>query len=86
RKVSGIGAKTAERIVLELKNKVMPGVGVGEMKSIDELGVDSDAVEALVSLGYSVNQAREALKKVEPTIKDAGQRVKAALKTLNSKF
>jgi Holliday junction DNA helicase RuvA len=86
KKVSGIGAKTAERIVLELKNKVMPGVGIGEMKSVDELGVDSDAVEALVSLGYSVNQGREALKKVEPEIKDAGQRVKAALKIINSKF
>jgi len=86
KKVSGIGVKTAERIVLELKNKVMPGVGIGEMKSVDELGVDSDAVEALVSLGYSVNQGREVLKKVEPEIKDAGQRVKAALKIINSKF
>ena len=86
KKVSGIGAKTAERLVLELKNKVMPGVGVGEMKSVDELGVDSDAVEALVSLGYSANQSREALKKVEPEIKEIGQRVKASLKILNTKF
>lgn len=86
KKVSGIGAKTAERIVLELKNKVMPVFSSDGIKSAVELGSDADAVEALVSLGYSVNQAREALKKVEATIKDAGQRVKAALKMLNSKF
>lgn len=83
KKVSGIGAKTAERIVLELKNKVSGDFG--EIKSKDELTAGSDAIEALVSLGYPANQAREALKKVDKSITDTGQKVKEALKLINAK-
>ena len=86
KKVSGIGAKTAERIVLELKNKILPCASVAQIKSTEELGADADVVEALVGLGYSNFQVREALKKVDLEIKDIGEKVKAALKILNSKF
>ncbi|MDP3958341.1 MAG: Holliday junction branch migration protein RuvA, partial [bacterium] len=57
-KVSGIGRKTAEKIVLELKDKLG---GAGGMKH-GELREESDAVEALKSLGYSQAEARDALK------------------------
>lgn len=82
KKVSGIGGKTADRIVLELKNKLEGLVGIN-IKSKDELTIDSDAMEALTSLGYPANQAREALKKVSPDINKLEERVREALKFLS---
>jgi Holliday junction DNA helicase RuvA len=81
KKVSGIGAKTAERIVLELKNKLGGLVGV-DLKSREELDLDNSALEALVSLGYSAGQAREALKSVPAEVSDVSDKVKAALQYL----
>jgi Holliday junction DNA helicase RuvA len=81
KKVSGIGAKTAERIILELKNKVAGIVGNGEIKTKEEMGADADAIDALISLGYGREQARDALKQVDAGL-DIGERVKAALKLL----
>ncbi|MBT7007049.1 Holliday junction branch migration protein RuvA, partial [Candidatus Falkowbacteria bacterium] len=80
KKVSGIGAKTAERIVLELKNKVTGDFG--EIKTKEELSGDVDSIEALVSLGYSANDAREALKQVDKTITNPSDKVREALKYL----
>jgi Holliday junction DNA helicase RuvA len=80
-KVSGIGKKTAERVILELKNKVAD-LSVGEK---EEAVIDSDAIEALVSMGYSVSDARDALKMVSLEIKDVGARIKEALRNLGRK-
>ena len=80
KKVSGIGAKTAERIVLELKNKITGDFG--EIKTKEELSGDVDSIEALVSLGYSANDAREALKQVDKTITNPSDKVREALKFL----
>jgi Holliday junction DNA helicase RuvA len=80
-KVSGIGKKVAEKIVHELKGK-FEGLEVDK-----NLQSDSDAVEALKSLGYSQNEAREALKKIDKENKEistTSARVKAALKILGS--
>ncbi|MEK7527377.1 MAG: Holliday junction branch migration protein RuvA [Patescibacteria group bacterium] len=75
-KVSGIGKKTADRIVRELEDKIgVPEEGA----SISE---EVDAVEAMRSLGYSQAEAREALKKVPQLVTGAGERIKAALKIL----
>ncbi len=82
KRVSGIGSKTAERIVLELKNKIAAGAAIENIKTGQELGADADAVEALVSLGYSVSQSREALKRVSVEITDAGEKVREALKNI----
>ena len=46
---------------------------------------DSDAIEALIGMGYSVTEARDALKAVPDNLKDIGQRVGAALKNLGKK-
>lgn len=77
-KISGIGKKVAEKIVLELKDKVeaIDDHDGGNMKN------ESDALEALKSLGYTHNEAREALKDVDKKITDTGAKVKAALKLL----
>ncbi len=82
KKVSGIGAKTAERIVLELKNKIGALVGHDGIKTEEEMTTDSDVIDALVSLGYQARQAQEALKKIDQNIKESGAKVKAVLKIL----
>lgn len=78
-KASGIGRKTAERIILELRNKLKQGESakiVGLMES------DQDIVDALANLGYSKSQAKEALSKVDSKIKKIEERIKEALKLL----
>ncbi|MBU1132230.1 Holliday junction branch migration protein RuvA [Patescibacteria group bacterium] len=82
KKVSGIGNKTAERIVLELKNKVAGIVGVGGIKSKEEMSADSEAVEALTALGFSREKVREVLQEIDPQIKDVRLIVRDALKKL----
>lgn len=77
-KVSGIGKRTAERLVLELKNKVGKMFGGGSGLS----GVNGDEIDALMSLGYSLSNAREALNKVDKKINDSGERIKKALKNI----
>ena len=74
-KISGIGKKTAERIVIELRDKM--GTELGEKSLQGEL----DALEALKSLGYSQNEAREALKKVSPD-GNTNTKIREALKIL----
>lgn len=76
-RVSGIGRKTAERLIVELKNKVdfLASAAVGGNASGDEL-------EALIGLGYSAAQARNALSKVDKSITDSGERLRQALKYL----
>ena len=76
-KVSGIGKKVAEKIVLELKDKVGAGV-----ESDISLRDEVDAIEALKSLGYPQKDAREALKEVEKKFTKTGDRIKEALKIL----
>ncbi len=76
-KVSGIGQRTAERIILELKDKIFAPV-----EDIQRLSSDSEAVDALVSLGYSQAQARQALEQVPGDVTDLEQRIKQALKML----
>jgi len=80
-KVSGIGSKTAARVVLELKNKVVrSSSGIHPLSSSNNLG--NDEIDALMTLGYSLSEARSALNMVLPEIKDSGERVKEALKKM----
>ena len=76
-KVSGIGRKTAEKIVLELKDKMGFGKAIfaGE-----ELKEDADILDALVSLGYSQKEAREMIQQIPRDIKGRDKRLKEALK------
>jgi len=80
-KVSGIGKKTAEKIIIELRDKLQ------DYKD-DEPGLlrdESDIVEALKSLGYSQNESRDALKQVPANILGTNARIKEALKILGSR-
>ncbi|MDA3802311.1 MAG: Holliday junction branch migration protein RuvA [Patescibacteria group bacterium] len=82
-KVAGIGKKTAERLVLELKNKVLKLEGTSK-ESVGNISHGADEIDALVSLGYSVIEARDALNKVDKDIIDSGKRVKEALKNIKN--
>lgn len=81
KKVSGLGGKTADRLVMELKNK-LDYLDVGDIKGVD-LGQDSQAVEALLTLGYSASQAQGVLKEVKG--ETLQERVREALKMLGRK-
>ena len=77
-KISGIGRKTAEKIVIELRDKV------GKELEGSSLQIELDALEALKSLGYSAIEARDALKKVSPDA-NTNTKIKEALKILGGK-
>lgn len=78
-KVSGIGSKSAQKIILELREKLG---GDESVTGETILGGERDAIEGLVALGYAERAAREALKKVSPETKGTGARIKEALKQL----
>jgi Holliday junction DNA helicase RuvA len=67
----GIGKKTAERLVLELKDKVAPTPGLEQSTGVTQNSDSSagetlnDVISALVNLGYKENQARKVLENME---------------------
>lgn len=73
--VPGLGKKTAERIVLDLKDKI--GISVGDIES-NEDSAYNEAKEALMSLGYTQNEAISALKELQ-SVKTVEEMIKAAL-------
>ena len=73
--IPGIGKKTAQRVVLELKEK-LAGEAVELIRGGNEAGVARDA---LVELGWSVAEAERALADVDPEL-PVEERVRAALK------
>ncbi len=83
RKVAGLGPKTAQRLILELKEKIA-SVNLGDVAQAN-LASDTDAVEALVALGYSQYQARDAMKLIDPALEKSEAKITAALKMLAKK-
>lgn len=81
-KVSGIGQKTAERIVVDLKSKVAKGLkdsGIELPLADDAVG---DVIDGLVTLGYSVLQARDAVKNLDPKGKSSEVLLREALRSI----
>lgn len=88
-KTPGIGLKTAERLILDLKDKVSYNDTLihneinlyKDMNSLD--GTMQEAVEALVALGYGQAESLKAVNQVENAVAmDSGELLKAALKKL----
>lgn len=75
-KVFGIGKKSAERIVVELRDKL-----AGEATSFAHDGNDTEVIEALMALGYRADESRQALKSIGE-VNGVRERISAALKTL----
>lgn len=77
-KVSGIGKKTAERILVELKTKIKKPKATTLKGSLQQ-----EAIEALVSIGYKPAQARAAVSKLPKDITTVEQAIKVALQHKN---
>ena len=78
-KVPGIGKKTAERLLLELKGKI--GADLGPAAGGPVRDDQGDILQALLALGYSEREATAALKALPPAI-GVGEGIKAALRAL----
>ena len=79
---SGVGKKTADRIILELQSKISHDQSskiVGIMES------DQDIVEALSNLGYTKSQIKDTLTKVDSKVNKLEDRIKETLKLLRNK-
>ena len=79
-RISGIGRKNAEKIIVTLKDKL----GQLETGESSLLADEVETLETLQALGYTLAEARKALKHIPSTAKDTGEKVKAALKILGS--
>ena len=79
-KVPGIGKKTAERLLLELKGKLGADLGAVPVAVTSE--AQADIVQALISLGYNEREAAVALKNLPPGV-GVSEGIKLALKALS---
>lgn len=82
----GIGPKIAQRIALELKDKIKneeltSGVEIEEFDYADN-DTKSEAISALMVLGYTKGEAQRAIAKVDPSVTDLEDMIKAGLKSL----
>lgn len=73
--IPGIGAKKAMTIILELTGKI-------KLLSGFKKGSSDDAEDALIKLGFSKQQAKDALKQAPADVKNTEERIKQALKSL----
>ncbi len=81
-KISGIGRKTAERIILELKDKI----AVKESEEIiSMLEIDVDISEALKRMGYRQSEVKDAIKSIPPKMEKPEDRIKSALRFLSKR-
>jgi Holliday junction DNA helicase RuvA len=78
-KASGVGKKIAERVVVDLSDKVGLAVNIAHSSGVGATPVGDEALEALMALGYSLNDAIAALENV-PTTLSTAERVTLALK------
>lgn len=82
RTVSGIGPKTAERIVVELKSKIGKLGKEMNLKDSSVAPKDMETIEALIGLGYSRKEVMEVIRQVPADITDTSERIKGTLKLL----
>ena len=88
-KAPGIGKKSAERIILELKDKISKDMMTAGSKQISEVSAAlpqnsafTEATEALMVLGYDKNTVLTVLRGIDIQTSDVGEIIKAALKKL----
>ena len=78
-KIPGIGKKTAERLLLELRDKLMPTVSLTAAVAPD---AGADILNALMALGYSDREAQAALKTLPEGV-SVSDGIRQALKALS---
>lgn len=80
-KIPGIGKKTAERLLLELRDKLDVG-NIGADNAVAASSSDSDILNALLSLGYNDREANWAIKQI-PADSNVSNGIRQALKLLS---
>ncbi|MEQ1796655.1 MAG: Holliday junction branch migration protein RuvA [Lacibacter sp.] len=83
--VKGIGKKTAQRIVLELRDKISKTTADGNISALTHNTLEQDALTAMTALGIARNAAESAIKKARQTntaFDQVQELIKAALKCL----
>ena len=85
--ISGIGRKTAERIIVELKEKIARAYAIQPAQMTAGLkgdqGIISDSISALIALGYSPREARDAITRLKTdNLSSVEEVIKEALKAL----
>lgn len=80
-KASGVGKKSAERVIVDLRDKVgIPShYGATEAKFATAVAANDEALDALMALGFPLKEATAALEKVDPAL-SVEERVRLALK------
>lgn len=81
-KVKGIGAKTAQRIILELKGKLISTQNINDTSTFTHNTIREDALLALVNLGISRSMAENAMKKINATELTVEELIKQTLRAL----
>jgi len=81
--VSGIGAKTGKKIILELKDKIAKLSF--EAEGVESASSDSEVIDALEALGYSERDARDAVRSIPKDTEGVEERIREALKILGKK-
>lgn len=83
-RANGIGKKTAQRIILDLKDKLgaLSDLGSVQLAGVETVSEKSEAITALISLGYSKSEAVAALSGVDDDSLSAEEYIKRALKNL----
>ncbi len=76
-RVPGIGKKTAQKIVLELKDKVGPVEVAEGLAALTE--ADAAVIDALTALGYSIVEAQRAVQSLPRDVVDVEERLRRAL-------
>ena len=79
-KISGVGKKTAHRIILELRDKIKNQV---DENIIDLMDIDADIEKTLKNLGYKQSEIKDALKDIPSKISKIDERLRMALKNLS---
>lgn len=86
-KIPGIGKKTAERLVIEMRDRLSdwksptPAVGVNSSPQTTDL-ITEEAINALIALGYKPNEARQAINFIEKDHNSSEELIRHALRNM----
>ena len=83
-KVSGIGQKKAQKIILELKDKI-EDIDIAEGASVFLTDVEKDVIEALAKMGYPRTSVQNALRTIPQDLETVQEKIKATLQLLSNK-
>lgn len=79
-RAGGVGKKTAERIILDLKGKLTAQSGAKTKETLSLMESDLEIEDTLMSLGYNRQQAKNAISKIDDKTEGFKERLKEALK------